>query len=86
MTWLLEMLLDILQGAIFAILALLAAVPCAVFVNLAVKVVGATLEFLKDMFAFSANALVGLVIAVFAAAMLMEAYDFVIDSWGLLFG
>jgi hypothetical protein len=44
------------------------------------------MEFLKDMFAFLANALVGLVIAVFAAAILMEAYDFVIDSWELLFG
>ena len=40
MTCLLEMLLDILHGAIFAILALLAAVSCAVFVSLAVKVVG----------------------------------------------
>ena len=40
MAWLLEMLLDILQGTIFAILALLAVVSCAVFVNLAVKAVG----------------------------------------------
>ena len=40
MAWLLEMLLDILQGAIFAILVLLAAVSCAAFVTLAVKVVG----------------------------------------------
>ena len=44
------------------------------------------MEFIKDMFAFLGNALVGLVIAVFAVAVLMEAYDFVIDSWGLLFG
>ena len=44
------------------------------------------MEFIKDMFAFLGNALVGLVIAVFVAAILMEPYDFVIDSWGLLFG
>ena len=44
------------------------------------------MEFIKDVFVFLGNALVGLVIAVFAAALLMEAYDFVIDSWGLLFG
>ena len=44
------------------------------------------MEFLKYMFAFLVNAMIGLVIAVFAAAILMEAYDFVIDSWGLLFG
>ena len=44
------------------------------------------MEFIKDMFAFLGNALVGLVLAVFAAAILMEAYAFVIDSWGLLFG
>ena len=50
------------------------------------KLYGVTLEFLKDMFAFLGNAMIGLVIAVFAAAILMEAYDFVIDSWGLLFG
>ena len=47
---------------------------------------GVLKEFIKDMFAFLGNAMVGLVIAVFAAAILMEAYDFVIDSWGLLFG
>lgn len=44
------------------------------------------MEFLKDMFAFLGNALVGLVIAVFVAAILMEGYDFLIDSWGFLFG
>lgn len=44
------------------------------------------MEFIKDMFAFLGNTMIGLVIAVFAAAILMEAYDFVIDSWGLLFG
>ena len=44
------------------------------------------MEFLKDMFAFLGNAMIGLVIAVFAAAILMEAYDFAIDSWELLFG
>ena len=47
---------------------------------------GVLMEFIKDVFVFLGNALVGLVIAVFAAALLMEAYDFVIDSWGLLFG
>ena len=40
MAWLLEMLLDILHGTIFAILVLLAAVSCATFVTLAVRVVG----------------------------------------------
>lgn len=40
MVWLLEMLLDILQGTVFALLALFAAVSCAVFVNLVVRVVG----------------------------------------------
>ena len=44
------------------------------------------MEFIKDMFAFLGNAMVGLVIAVFVAAILMEAYDFAIDSWGFLFG
>lgn len=44
------------------------------------------MEFIKDMFAFLGNTMIGLVIAVFAAAILVEAYDFVIDSWGLLFG
>ena len=44
------------------------------------------MEFIKDMFAFLGNALVGLVIAVFVAAILMEGYDFLIDSWGFLFG
>ena len=47
---------------------------------------GVLMGFLKDMFAFLGNAMIGLVIAVFAAVILMEAYDFVIDSWGLLFG
>lgn len=44
------------------------------------------MEFLKDMFAFLANAMVGLVIAVFAAAILMEGYEFLVDSWRLYFG
>ena len=44
------------------------------------------MEFIQDVFVFLGNALVGLVIAVFAAAILMEAYDFAIDSWELLFG
>lgn len=44
------------------------------------------MEFLNDMFAFLANALVGLVIAVFAAAILMEGYEFLVDSWRLYFG
>ena len=44
------------------------------------------MEFLKDTFAFLGNAMIGLVIAVFAAAILMEGYDFLIDSWGFLFG
>lgn len=44
------------------------------------------MEFLKDMFAFLGNAMIGLVIAVFAAAILMEGYDFLVDSWRLYFG
>lgn len=40
MVWLFEMLLDILQGTVFALLALFAAVLCTVFVNLVVRVVG----------------------------------------------
>lgn len=40
MAWLLEMLLDVLQGIVFALLALFAAVLCDVFVNLVVRVVG----------------------------------------------
>lgn len=47
---------------------------------------GVLMEFIKDMFAFLANALVGLVIAVFAAAILMEGYEFLVDSWRLYFG
>lgn len=44
------------------------------------------MEFLKDMFAFLGNALVGLVIAVFAAAIIIEGYEFLVETWGLLFG
>jgi hypothetical protein len=44
------------------------------------------MNFFKDMFAFLANALVGLVIAVIAAAILMEGYEFLVDSWRLYFG
>jgi len=44
------------------------------------------MEFLKDMFAFLGNALIGLVIAVFAAAIIMEGYEFLVETWGLLFG
>lgn len=44
------------------------------------------MEFLKDMFTFLANAVVGLVIAVFAAAILMEGYEFLVDSWRLYVG
>lgn len=40
MRWLWEMIVDVLQGTVFALLALFAAVSCAVFVNLIVKVVG----------------------------------------------
>lgn len=44
------------------------------------------MEFIKDMFSFLGNAMIGLVIAVFAAAILMEGYDFLVDSWRLYFG
>jgi len=44
------------------------------------------MEFLKDMFAFLGNAMIGLVIAVFAAAILMEGYEFLVETWGMLFG
>lgn len=44
------------------------------------------MEFLKGMFAFLGNALIGLVIAVFAAAIIMEGYEFLVETWGLLFG
>lgn len=44
------------------------------------------MNFFKDMFAFLANAMVGLVIAVFVAAILMEGYEFLVDSWRLYFG
>ena len=44
------------------------------------------MEFLKDMFAFLGNALIGLVIAVFAAAIIIEGYKFLVETWGLLFG
>lgn len=44
------------------------------------------MEFLKDMLAFLGNAMIGLVIAVFVAAILMEGYDFLVDSWRLYFG
>lgn len=40
MAWLLEMLLDVLQGMVFALLTLFAAVSCVVFVLLVVRVVG----------------------------------------------
>lgn len=40
MSWLLEMLLDVLQGTVFALLTLFAAVSCAVFVHLVVRIVG----------------------------------------------
>ena len=44
------------------------------------------MEFLKDLFAFLGNALIGLVIAVFAAAIIMEGYEFLVETWGFLFG
>lgn len=44
------------------------------------------MEFIKDMFAFLGSAMIGLVIAVFAAAILMEGYEFLVETWGLLFG
>ena len=44
------------------------------------------MEFLKDMFAFLGNALIGLVIAVFAAAIIMDGYEFLVETWGFLFG
>ena len=44
------------------------------------------MEFLKDMFAFLGNALIGLVIAVFAAAIIIEGYEFLVETWGFLFG
>ena len=44
------------------------------------------MEFLKDLFAFLGNALIGLVIAVFAAAIIIEGYEFLVETWGLLFG
>lgn len=44
------------------------------------------MEFLKDMFAFLGNALIGLVIAVFAAAIIIEGYEFLVETWGLMFG
>ena len=44
------------------------------------------MEFIKDMFAFLGNAMIGLVIAVFAAAILMEGYEFLVDSWRLYVG
>jgi len=44
------------------------------------------MEFLKDMFEFLANAVVGLVIAIIVAAILMEGYEFLVDSWRLYFG
>ena len=44
------------------------------------------MNFLKDMFAFLGNALIWLVIAVFAAAIIMEGYEFLVKTWGLLFG
>ena len=44
------------------------------------------MELLKDMFAFLGNALIGLVIAVFAAAIIMEGYGFLVETWGFLFG
>lgn len=44
------------------------------------------MEFIKDMFAFLGNVLIGLVIAVFAAAIIMEGYEFLVETWGFLFG
>ncbi len=44
------------------------------------------MEFLKDMLAFLADAVVGLVIAIIAAAILMEGCEFLVDSWRLYFG
>ena len=44
------------------------------------------MEFLKDLFAFLGNALIGLVISVFAVAIIMEGYEFLVKTWGLLFG
>ena len=44
------------------------------------------MEFLKDMFVFLGNAMIGLVIAVFAAAIIMEGYEFLAETWWLLFG
>lgn len=44
------------------------------------------MEFLKDIFAFLGNAMIGLVIAVFSAAIIMEGYEFLVETWGLLFG
>lgn len=44
------------------------------------------IRFIGEMAWAVAYGVVALVIAVFAAAILMEAYDWLIDTWGLLFG
>lgn len=43
------------------------------------------MNFLKDMFVFLGNMMVGLVIAVFVAAILMEGYDWAVDTWRFIF-
>jgi len=40
MTWLLELLLDVLQATVFALLVLFAAVSCNIFINLVIRIVG----------------------------------------------
>lgn len=42
------------------------------------------MNLLKDMFIFLGNAMVALVVSVFVAAILMEGYDFIVDTWRML--